>query len=125
MNNSNIIIRKLINSTIFEEINWMYIGKNKNSNIFFSVTNIYGNKYLITQINIYNNPFLNNVEIYMQNSKNGKKSYCKKISNIYSIKKLSLSILDAVFDSYVDDDDDNKEKFISLYKDLIKIYSKP
>lgn len=115
LKNKSILV-KLIDLTIDDSLNWTYIGKTKDYYSFLSYENIVGDKYLIMEINIFEQPYLNKLKIYMQNYKEKQKIDCKVIDYSTKLKTLIFNVLKNII-SYNDDGN-----FKEIYDDLIKIY---
>lgn len=110
------IINSLITKTDVDYITWSYIGDSDDKYIFIYFLNIYSNKYIIFEMNIFKNSNKNILNIYFQNSKTLDKSNIKEIKNDIKLGILCKRIIDNVY--YYDVD------FKSVYEILNKIYGK-
>lgn len=118
------VLNRLIDETISSDIDWTYYGSttdkenNKHKSVFASFINIIGDKFLILELNIYNETDLTKLFMYMQNSQADDKIEIKEISYSTKVKVLAEKVLKNVRE-YNDSEDfeDIYEELIPLYKD--------
>jgi len=117
INKNQIILRRLIHQTLLEDINWVYLGetmtkgtKNQKKYVFISFVNLFGDKFLVLELNLYEKKELNKILLYMQNSVTDKKIHIKEIKYSTKVTKLSVDVLTLM-------NDDNQ------FDELLKIYS--
>jgi hypothetical protein len=107
---SKIILNKIIDHTLSDRIKWIYLGKNNGKYSFFYGLNVFGNKFIIIDLNIFSNKLKNSLTIEMKNISSNEKILIKNIEPSSKVYTLSKLVLRQNFE------DENSEAYNELYK---------